>query len=54
MLKLSRIGVEILPAMPGFYHHPKDIQDLIDFVAGKVLDLLDIENSLYKRWEGKI
>ncbi len=53
MLKLSRLGVTILPAMPGFYHGPKKIEDLADFIAGKVLDSLDIENELYKRWEGE-
>ncbi len=52
MLKLSRIGVTILPAMPGFYHKPEKIEDLIDFIVGKILDSLDIENSLYGRWKG--
>ncbi len=51
MLKLSRIGVTILPAMPGFYHRPESVADLIDFVVGKILDSLGIENDLYKRWE---
>lgn len=51
MLKLSRIGVTVLPAMPGFYHGPKKIEDLIDFIVGKILDSLGIENSLYRRWE---
>ncbi len=52
MLKLSKIGVTILPAMPGFYHKPKKIEDLIDFIVGKILDSLDIENRLYSRWKG--
>ncbi len=52
MLKLSKIGVTILPAMPGFYHKPEKIEDLIDFIVGKILDSLDIENSLYGRWKG--
>ncbi len=50
MLKLSRLGVTILPAMPGFYHDPRDISDLVDFVVGKVLDSLRIDHDLFKRW----
>lgn len=50
MLKLSRLGVTILPPMPGFYHKPKTIEDLIDFVVGKILDSLSIENILFEKW----
>jgi 4-hydroxy-3-polyprenylbenzoate decarboxylase len=50
MLKLSRLGVTMLPAMPGFYHMPETMEDLIDFVVGKVLDSLSIENNLFKKW----
>lgn len=50
MLELSKIGVTILPAMPAFYHKPKTIDDLVDYVVGKVLDVLRIEHSLYRRW----
>ena len=50
MLKLSRAGVRIIPAMPGFYGRPESVLDLVDFVVGKVLDQLGIENDLYKRW----
>ncbi len=50
MLTLARLGVHIIPAMPGFYHHPKIVDDMIDFIIGKVLDALHIENSLFKRW----
>lgn len=51
MLKLSKLGVSILPAMPGFYHKPESMLDLINFVVGKILDSLSIENTLFKKWE---
>ncbi|MBI3398124.1 MAG: UbiX family flavin prenyltransferase [Deltaproteobacteria bacterium] len=53
MLKLSKMGAHIIPAMPGFYHQPKKIEDLVDFVVGKILDAMGIENRLYKRWDGE-
>lgn len=51
MLKLSRLGVTIFPAMPGFYHIPQTIEDLINFVVGKILDYLGVENNLFKKWK---
>lgn len=51
MLKLSRLGVVILPAMPAFYTHPASVNDMVDFIVGKTLDSLGIENNLYKRWK---
>ncbi len=50
MLKLSRAGARIIPAMPGFYGRPESVLELVDFVVGKILDQLGIENDLYKRW----
>ena len=50
MLKLSRLGVRIAPPIPAFYHKPKDMDDIIDFVAGKILDCFGVEHELYKRW----
>jgi len=50
MLDLASQGVFILPAMPAYYHKPEKIEDLIDFVVGKALDLLGIEHKLFKRW----
>lgn len=50
MLRLDRVGARIIPAMPAFYHKPASIDDLVDFVVGKVLDQLGICNELYRRW----
>jgi len=51
MLKLARIGVKIVPASPGFYHHPQTIGDLVNIMVGRTLDQLGIETNLFKRWE---
>lgn len=51
MLQLAQMGVTVLPAMPGFYHRPKSMGDLVDHVVGKVLDQFNIEHNLYKRWQ---
>ncbi|MBJ6748912.1 UbiX family flavin prenyltransferase [Geomonas anaerohicana] len=53
MLKLSRLGVRIVPAMPGFYHQPQTMEDLVDFVVGKVLDSVQVEHTLFRRWGGE-
>jgi len=50
MLKLSRLGVTIMPASPGFYHQPTTIDELIDFVTARILDQLHIEHTLIPRW----
>lgn len=50
MAKLSSVGAVILPAMPGFYHKPESVQDLVDFIAGKILDQLGKKNQMYRRW----
>ena len=50
MLKLANQGVVILPAMPAFYHGPKTVEDLVNFVAGKILDQLGVDHALFKRW----
>ena len=50
MLKLSRAGAVILPPSPGFYGHPRTIEDLVDFVVARVLDQLGVEHALGPRW----
>ena len=50
MLKLARLGVVILPPVPGFYTKPKTIDELVDHTVGKCLDQFDIDHDLYKRW----
>ena len=51
MLTLSQEGAIILPAMPGFYSTHDTVDDQINFIVGKILDSLKIENNLFKRWE---
>ena len=50
MLKLSRMGVVVLPPNPGFYNQPKTIDDVIDFVVAKILDHLAIPQTLQPKW----
>ncbi len=51
MLKLSRMGVCILPAMPGLYHFPKTVDDMFNFVVTKILDQFGIDTQLIQRWK---
>lgn len=53
LLRLSRAGAHILPAMPAFYHRPTTLAELVDFVVGKILDSLRIEHRLVPRWGGE-
>ena len=51
MLHLSEAGAIVASASPGFYHKPRHIQDMVDFVVGRVLDQFGFENQLFKRWK---
>lgn len=51
MIKLQQAGAIILPAMPGFYHKPSTIEEIVDHLVGKILDQLNIEHHLFKRWK---
>jgi len=51
MLKITQAGGMVFPATPGFYSKPKTLADLVDFMVGKVLDALSIENDLFKKWD---
>lgn len=50
MLKLARSGAVILPANPGFYHHPETVQEVVDFIVARTLDHLGISHTLMPRW----
>ena len=51
MVKVRRSGAAVLPACPGLYPKPHSVDEMIDFVVGRVLDLLDVEHGLYRRWK---
>jgi 4-hydroxy-3-polyprenylbenzoate decarboxylase len=53
MLRLTRAGAIVMPASPGFYHRPKQVSDLVDFVVARMLDQLGVEQTLVKRWAGE-
>ena len=52
MLRLTRAGAVVMPAAPGFYHQPKAIADLVDFMVARMLDQLGVEQNLVSRWKG--
>lgn len=53
MLRLARAGAVVMPAAPGFYHRPKEISDLVDFMVARMLDRLGVEQNLVARWKGE-
>lgn len=50
MLKLSQMGVHVIPAMPGFYHRPDSVDELVDFMVSRIMDHLQIEDAGARRW----
>jgi len=53
MLKLAQLGVRIVPACPGFYHRPTNLQEVIDMMVGKVCDTIGVDHDLFTRWQGE-
>ena len=53
MLRLARAGAVVMPASPGFYHRPREVSDLVDFVVARMLDQLGVEQNLVTRWRGE-
>ena len=51
MTNISREGGIILPAMPGFYHKPQTIDEQVNFIVGKIFDILNINNNLFTKWK---
>ena len=54
MLKLARMGVTILPPMPGFYNHPKSVEEIVDHIVMRILDQFGIHLDLSPRWDGQM
>ena len=52
MVSVTEAGAVVLPACPAFYSRPQNLDDLIDVLVGRVLDLIGVENNLYPRWKG--
>ena len=52
LTKLANAGATVLPAMPGFYQRPKSVQQIVDFVVGRILDQLGQKHDLVERWKG--
>lgn len=54
MVAAAEAGAVVLPACPAFYSRPRGLDDLVDVLVGRVLDLLGVENDLYRRWKGTL
>jgi len=53
MAAAAEAGAIILPACPAFYSRPKSLDELVDVLVGRVLDLLGVENDIYRRWKAE-
>lgn len=53
LLKLARLGAVVMPASPGFYHHPQGVSDLVEFIVARVLDHMRVEHRIGYRWTGE-
>jgi 4-hydroxy-3-polyprenylbenzoate decarboxylase len=53
MLRLTRAGAVVMPASPGFYHRPQTLEELVDFVVGRILDHVGVQNQV-RRWDGGV
>jgi 4-hydroxy-3-polyprenylbenzoate decarboxylase len=54
LTQVTRAGATVIPAAPGLYHKPASIDDLVDFIVARILDHLDVEHTLGKRWGGEV
>ena len=54
LTQVTRAGATVIPAAPGFYHKPASIDDLVDFIVARILDHIDVEHTLGKRWGGEV
>jgi 4-hydroxy-3-polyprenylbenzoate decarboxylase len=52
MERLSKAGATIMPASPAFYPRPRSVDEMVDFMVGRVLDTLGVDNHMYRRWNG--
>ena len=53
MVQVTRAGAVVLPAMPGWYHRPRGLDDLIDFIVARICDQLGVPNRMIRRWGGE-
>ena len=54
MKKVTKAGAIVVPATPGFYHHPESVQDMVDFMVGKLCSIVGVETHLLPEWKGKV
>ena len=54
MLRVTQAGAVVMPAAPGFYHNPKTVEELADFIVARVLDHVGIEHEIGRRWKGEV